>query len=310
MVIQRKWHYLGTDGPTAHRKYADLIDANFGDRTEAAPRTLSGIVQVYMDREGGPADRLNSFIDWANQGVAIASWDVHEETIVDYLHALEKRELANSTKRDYVNAALQVLRWAHRRGWVNVIPDRPRIGAAIRNPKDIPVLEVMPRIARIKSRVARDLLTFIATTGCRPIEARFLEWSEVRLDRSVCIISEHKTQYKVGESRTIYLTPQAIDILKNRPRIDGQPLVFPSSTGEAYTKDGIRAITRRVGFNPYQLRHTFAQFILDQGHDISIVQGHLGHKDLNMALVYARQRDGRLRASAGALFLPTHDGPM
>ncbi|MCH8189349.1 MAG: site-specific integrase [Proteobacteria bacterium] len=145
-------------------------------------------------------------------------------------------------------------------------------------------------------------------TGCRPGEARTLRWSEVDLNRKVCVV-EGKTTRRTGTVRTIALTPDAIRVLKDTPR--ECECVFPSGNLRPYTRDGLKAMMRRGGMNSaYALRHTFAQHMLDSGVAIEDVAEVLGHDDnLRTVLRYVKVRSARLLRVAAKLTSPVRLRP-
>ena len=208
-----------------------------------------------------------------------------------------------STTRQTVTCALAVLAWCHDRGWIAELPRKPKLPRRPRMPRDIDpdslarLMDNLPSGARGKSA---PLIRFIAATGCRPREARMLQWESVNLQAKTCALVIHKTAKRTGKIKTIYLTPEAIEILAGQPRT-GQ-LVFPSRIGTAYTASGLRSIVRRRGVNsPYRLRHTFAQSALEAGVSMEVLAKLLGHGDLQTVQVYAQIRDRQALEAAARL---------
>ncbi len=85
------------------------------------------------------------------------------------------------------------------------------------------------------------------------------------------------------------------------PISDGR-YVFPKKSGQPYRPSGLRSILRRRGINGgYALRHTYAQFALESGVSLEVVQKHLGHKHISTTQTYAQVRDPQAVQAAQAL---------
>ncbi|MBM4070858.1 MAG: hypothetical protein FJ271_18165 [Planctomycetes bacterium] len=60
----------------------------------------------------------------------------------------------------------------------------------------------------------RQLLLFLALTGCRPSEARSLTWAHVDLDNGVIKLTRHKTAARTGRPRRLFLPPLLVRLLR------------------------------------------------------------------------------------------------
>ena len=182
----------------------------------------------------------------------------------------------------------------------------PRTPKPVNRPRDIDHKRLTAVFNSLPER-AGVVLRFILETGCRPGEACYLLWSEVDFDRSVCILSDHKTA-RTGRTRTVFLSPGAVDILKAQPHKSEH--VFTSRLGKPYTPSGLRSIAKRHGLDTvYSLRHTRAQTMLDGRVPMEDVAKLLGHKDLSIVQTYAQVRDDRARDVARSLASPLQQRP-
>jgi integrase len=225
----------------------------------------------------------------------------------DYLAGLQRRGLSQWTVLKYYGYAKRICEWAVDQGWLVEMPRRPpkkdlRPPPSV--PRDYSHTDLTAVFANLPQRAFRPLY-FILETGCRPGEARNLRWEQVDLENAICVLRHHKTATS-GLARTLTLTTNAIELLREiGPKRSGW--VFPSSrTGEPYTKSGLYAILRRAGLEHgvtsiYGLRHTRAQAMLDQGIGIGTVAEWLGHRDLRTVQIYAQIRQRHLRKAAEAL---------
>lgn len=133
-----------------------------------------------------------------------------------------------------------------------------------------------------------DFIILLTMTGCRPIELLTLEWSNVHLDKRQFIVRNHyskskKTLYK-------YLNQTAFDVLKNKSIIGDYVFTNPS-TGKAYTtftKTFARCKKRaKVNCTMYDLRHTYASWLVQDGVSLYMVKDLLGHDDIASTMRYA-----------------------
>ena len=147
-------------------------------------------------------------------------------------------------------------------------------------------------------------------TGMRPGEMLALRWSDLALDDPEPVARVRYTlsndddgklvikSTKTERGRAIALLPQVVEALRahrrrqaeQRLRYSGlwrdEELVFPSKTGSPMSwnnlvgrnlKPLMRAAGLPKGPRPYDLRHTFATLMLEQGENPKVVQEVLGH---------------------------------
>jgi integrase len=139
------------------------------------------------------------------------------------------------------------------------------------------------------------LISVLAYAGLRPGEALALRWADIRnntirVDKALSLGEERTT--KTRKNRTVrLLKPPATDLAKWKlecGRPDGDALVFPTSSGVAWSDVDYRNWRRRhfkvtadavglVGARPYDLRHSFASLLLAEQSNPAEVAAQLGH---------------------------------
>jgi integrase len=215
----------------------------------------------------------------------------------------EGRKLSAETIRKDVVFASSCLRWGALRGWCPAMRDRPRLAKTAPRPKALTDAELAALWKKLtakgaKARHALAVARFIVETGCRPGEARLLEWPEVDLARRVVTLASHKTAHATGEPRIFALTKTAAEIVAaqagRHPRY-----VFTSHAGEPYTESGLGSIIAHHGVNIYRLRHTWCQRATEAGVPDSVILRQMGHTSSRMLTVYRRITDTQLAAAAG-----------
>ena len=133
-----------------------------------------------------------------------------------------------------------------------------------------------------------DFIVLLTMTGCRPIELLTLKWSNVYLDKYQFIVRNHYSKSK----RTMYkyLNQTAFDLLNKRSRRNDYVFTNPR-TGKAYTtfsKSFMRCKKRAgVDCTMYDLRHTYASWLIQKGVGIYTIKDLLGHGDIESTMRYA-----------------------
>lgn len=133
-----------------------------------------------------------------------------------------------------------------------------------------------------------DFIVLLTMTGCRPIELLTLKWSNVHLDKRQFIVRNHYSKSK----RTMYkyLNQTAFDVLKNKSH-DSEYVFTSPVTGDRYTtftKTFARCKKRAgVDCTMYDLRHTYASWLVQNGVGIYTVKDLLGHGDIDSTMRYA-----------------------
>ena len=308
-----KLHHLGTDERDARRAARRILADHFAGRpVDGDPVTVAEAAALWSDTHGGEWEA--SMVEtWAAMYAADDLRQLGSDHLKHFARDLARRGYTRAgSRRDYsasvlrakVKIARRVLTWCAGHGWIDTAPPMPAMPKPATGPRDVDGDDLAAVWAKLPKH-AKPILTFIVATGCRPGEACRLVWSQVDLDRGVCVVAEHKTA-RVGEVRSIYLTPAARSVLEALTRRTGP--VFVSRLGRPYTPSGLRSILRRRGINgAYALRHTFAQHALDSGTKIEDVAKLLGHRSLRQVQTYAQVRDARAREVAASLSGPLPD---
>ncbi|WP_333615129.1 tyrosine-type recombinase/integrase [Psychrobacter sp.] len=134
-----------------------------------------------------------------------------------------------------------------------------------------------------------DFIVLLTMTGCRPIEILTLQWSNVHIDKNQFIVrnaysKSKRTMYK-------YLNNTARDILLKRREYGGSHVFTNPATGKRYTTftKTFARCKKRAGLNctMYDLRHTYASWLVQKGVSIYTVKDLLGHGDIESTMRYA-----------------------
>jgi integrase len=145
-----------------------------------------------------------------------------------------------------------------------------------------------------------EIILFALNTGAREGEILGLTWQNIDLFRKVVTIRQGKT----GQNKTIPLTANIFDLLKNKSKVRHLQynLVFPSENGTRITASNLGRAFREglkkakiENFHFPDCRHSFASRLAQAGVDLYVIQKLLGHKDPRMVQRYSHHSVESLR---------------
>ncbi len=135
----------------------------------------------------------------------------------------------------------------------------------------------------------RDFIILLTMTGCRPVELFTLKWSNVHLDKRQFIVRNSYSKSK----RTMYkyLNETALEVLRRRTCEEGEYVFTSPLTGGRYTTmtKSFARLKKRAGVEctMYDLRHTYASWLIQKGVGIYTIKDLLGHGDIDSTMRYA-----------------------
>ncbi len=311
-TINGKRHRFGKDYVRACHlfKLAKIEAGKEGPVDNKPPSSVGGVITRWAEQYGTEFSGY-ALVHLGDAFGLMLLVDVPPDILGRFARSLEKKNLSPKTVRSYCNVADQCLRWAKDQGWIAVDLKRPKLKTPSKRPRDFDPKKLSKILPKLNPHV-RPLAMFIATTGCRPGEACPLRWDQIDMRAKIATLREHKTAWKTGEDRTIYLPPAALDVLRGIKRKGRTKYVFPSSRSPHYTVAGLRAILRRHDekLTPYSLRHTFAQ-VLSESLSLQDLAKLMGHKSTAITRHYFDVRDRRAIHVAENIKLPyTQSAPQ
>ena len=154
------------------------------------------------------------------------------------------------------------------------------------------------------------IFDFAIETCARQAEIVELPWSELDLERRVWVLPAHRS--KTETRRKIFLTPKAIEVLKelSRDMKQGNPLVFhrlPTVKGFSNT---VHEVIDRVGVEDFvwhDLRHEgISRHRLAKHFEPEVLMKMVGHSSAKMTMVYFNPEDEEVLAQMEAAMLKRH----
>lgn len=237
-----------------------------------------------------------------------------------------KRRRSNATVNRALATLWHMLRKAADEGWI----DAGRVHEIVRVGK-LEEAGTRERFlsddeeARLLDALPADLLDLVRlglVTGMRQSEIRCLRWSEVDFAAQAIRLERQRTKQKAAQ--TIPLTPDAEALLSARRRAvvtdaertgtEPGPYVFPSPTGEPWTKDSVSHRFRdyadkaglgtedgRLRFRFHDLRHTVGTRLTAADVPLGVVAQVLGHSSVTTTMRYAHAADAVKREALNKL---------
>jgi integrase len=131
-------------------------------------------------------------------------------------------------------------------------------------------------------------ISLLLLTGCRLGEILSLRWQEVNFEKRCIFLSDSKTG-----KRTVYLSPQAIELLERIPREQNNLYVIIGRKNQSHLinlQKPWQRIRKKAGLDDvriHDLRHTFASVAAANGMSLPIIGALLGHKQTQTTARYA-----------------------
>lgn len=305
--IDGKQYHLGKNKSAAHRRFHELM-AKAG-HPEPEADTVDGLIERWLNHN---ECRDAHIVHWYAFVGSMPLGDVRSDILIEFAEWLRTqrylprglddkpgnyRPYSPGTIIARVNIAKLTLDPAVRRGRVPPLL-RPSLARATRTAKDMTPEQITTALDSLSGPAQADIMRFIIATGCRPGEARKLEWSEIDLTTRTAVIAKHKTGGRTGKARTIFLTDAAVEILMGLPRREGH--VFLNRFGHPHSRQGLTNLGTYHGFTPYRLRHSFAQLASEDLPEQDLARL-MGHSHQQTTRWYYEVRDSRARAAAQRL---------
>ena len=142
-------------------------------------------------------------------------------------------------------------------------------------------------------------IRLLMLTGCRKTEIMSLPWESVDLGKAEMRIVDGKTG-----SRTVHLSPSAVNVLAALPREPDNPWVVPGAKPGTHMADidgAWQTIRAKAGLHDvriHDIRHSFASRALALGEGLPIIGRLLGHRRVETTARYAHLARDSVRESA------------
>jgi integrase len=161
----------------------------------------------------------------------------------------------------------------------------------------------MPRffaaLAEDENEIVRDYILISLLTGARKSNVLAMRWNEINFEMQEWRIPETKN----GDSHTVPLSDQALEILERKRAATNSMFVFPSNSKTGHYADPKRAwerILKRANIADlriHDLRRTLGSWMAATGTTTAIIGKTLAHKSVQATKIYERLDLDPVRAS-------------
>ncbi len=158
----------------------------------------------------------------------------------------------------------------------------------------IPAEQLQAFLTEAKATGVYEMYYIELATGLRRGELLGLKWEDIDMKQGIIRVRRQiaRIDGKIVEAplktknsyRSVTISPQAIEVLKQQKEKTNDQYVFPSPNGGPISPDSVNNMLKRVldragipKVRFHDLRHTFATLALQNGVDIKTVSGMLGH---------------------------------
>jgi integrase len=196
-----------------------------------------------------------------------------------------KPEWSNSTRHDFLAALSVAFRWAERTGLLGSNPLRHLRKPAMesRGDKALVSEQAHARLMEKAPDYFKPFLSLLYLTGARPGEVAAITAENFDEANALVRLKEHKTA-RHGKSRTIFLCPEAVALLREQKAKHGTGHLLRNRLGLRFTKNAVvhlfASLRRKAelpGVSAYGYRHGFATQALARGVPDAQVSALLGH---------------------------------
>jgi integrase len=193
-------------------------------------------------------------------------------------------------RRDGSNPCRHVKKYReHKRERYPTIPELQRLGTALTNAQQ----------QKSESPFVTAAIGLLVLTGARLNEILTLRWDYVDLENQVLRLPDSKTGAKL-----IYLNDAAIRLLRNMPRMAGNPFVIAGKNQGARLINlqnpwrRIRTAASLGDVRIHDLRHSFASVAAGAGMSLPVIGKLLGHSQPVTTARYAHLAADPVRAAS------------
>lgn len=294
-----------------HEIQSGIFDPTRWLKGELQNYLYQNLLQDYLEskrREIKPASLRDKKILLEKIGEILKVANVREIQSV-HLHKLftelSRRGLAPKTIRNYFTELKAFLNWLRRRGIIHEVPLGPEIKVPEPQIKWLDP-ETQARILGEIPEEHRPIFEFMFLTGCRPGEARALQWDAVHLKEGFVIIKRTFSYnklveiHKEGKAKAIPLVGRLGELFRELARDKKSVFVFCHyhfsrkwvPYGDKILGRLFKEACRKVGVEGITLyqavRHSFAMQLLQLGFTYEQVGAALGHSHPSTTRKYGR----------------------
>jgi len=224
--------------------------------------------------------------------------DIRKFRMTEFTTFQKQLPLSDKGKYNVMGALKAMVKWAHLNEEIKSVPPFPKMKQGESPEIEYLTIEQQDKVlAEIPAQDA-PIFRFSMEYGLRVGEARAIKRDAIKNGKvyikRAFSDNDLRESTKTGEIRAYDLTPTAQDIIRSMDAV--APYLFVRHDGKPYTNKNLNNIWRGacekagIEIKLYNaIRHSLGCQLLDEGHDLSLVQEVLGHKNADMTKRYAKR---------------------
>ncbi len=310
-TIAGTFYLLGKDKEEAEKKFRWCLNKNHLTEPIELNPTFASIADEWLEHVKNAYTsaryricccRISEFAQYVGEKMKVN--DLKPSHFEAWLET--KAPLKPGTVRLYTGIILAALNWASSKK-IRLIPSNPLKGmlelpeGGSRGGDVVWKKETFEMVLQVANKAFADVVRILAWTGARPNTICKVEAKHFIENLRIWDFSQKQTPHvnRKKHVKRIWLTDQAINLVKQLNEKHPVGPIFRNSKGEPWTPDSLGLYfyqlrhkfkeTKNLGWQPgiclYGLRHTFAtSFIRDNPNKLLYLKELMGHKDLKMIM--------------------------
>jgi integrase len=272
----------------AWRNARSIIDKGESPQHQrpAAANSFAAVADEWLKRDQAH-NRSRAQVKRLIERCAKPAWEgrqistIGRRDISDLIDAVADRGAIIMARRLHAHLH-RLFRWAVGRGIIETNPmaHLPKPGSEVKRDRvlaDAELAQVFKAVSKLGFPFG-PMFQLLVLTGARRDEIAALRWSEIQGD--TIILGRDRT--KAGEGHSIPLSPLALDIIKQLPRIGDSDFVFTTNgrtpvSGFSKIKKRIDGLTKIPAWRVHDLRRVVATGLQRLGINLQVIEAVLGH---------------------------------
>ncbi|EGF19233.1 MULTISPECIES: tyrosine-type recombinase/integrase [Haemophilus] len=199
--------------------------------------------------------------------------------------------LSPATQNRYRSSIMRAINLAKQAGWIDVVPYIAKSSEPKKRIRWITEKEAERLLDSLNLNWMKDVCQFALLTGARMTEILSMTWDKINFANKMAIVTGDIA--KSGRGRSLPLSDDAINLIKERMKYQVSPYVFHSGTGklrdDISRRDFKRALQRAniKNFRFHDLRHTWASWHIQRGTPLMVLKELGGWETIEMVQKYA-----------------------
>ena len=151
------------------------------------------------------------------------------------------------------------------------------------NPRKVWTKKQFEQLINECEGIYKSLILFLWHTGCRPMEAKNLKWTDIDHDKLEITLRCGKN----AKVKRIFPMTNSVSKILHQINMKGDVVFNNISNDSLYQYISHRLVKLNIkGITPYGIRHTFASRLSNAGVNVFLIKMLMGHADIKTTSIY------------------------